>query len=616
MSASITNPEIKYQHPFLGNLLERKTISTTSAAGTDKMAEGYLQGYMPSTLGKIGDAGYQKVLNPSKEASAFTQSYNVVRETKSFGQHSDGSSSREVVPLTKVQIVPSDTTENPKHIYVNVSMQNNNSQVGIPAILQFDFDQPFLKNTEKYFLTIAKAVFPTTSIPLFEFELNKYWVYIEYPPASYIGSRVYLKPNSIERQSNGKYYVYHYQRFIDSFNAALMESFYQMLIAVPGYTGTIPPYIVYDTPTNRFSIVAQQDLWYSSAWTLTSSLLYTDYYTYRLFNSLPGSTIIGKPGGEVALSLQNGGSNNSYIYNGINPLMTTTMTNYINGGVWDERILYVRGSVVTYLGSCYAAIQGSVNQNPTNPTYWQVQGASTSDPGIYASSTTYVISQVIYYPTANSVPFISLQYPNLNHTPDPTAATAYWRPLTSGFPMVWSPGTSYVANMNVYYPTIGGQLYRCILAVSGTTAPPSDVTHWLPANQFVSTKTIGEYSTLSQWSDVESIVIASGSLPIRYEIYTPPVSDSAVSGTQVPKPILTDLDPYISTDGFDRSQIQYVPSGPYRLIDLLAKEELRRIDLFLQYKHNDLSFSDLILLPGDYFSAKLLFIRADTLQVG
>lgn len=53
----------------------------------------------------------------------------------------------------------------------------------------------------------------------------------------------------------------------------------------------------------------------------------------------------------------------------------------------------------------------------------------------------------------------------------------------------WVSGTSYVAG-NVVYDTASSpanQVFTCILAVSGSTAPSSDATHWLPTQQRYST---------------------------------------------------------------------------------------------------------------------------------
>jgi hypothetical protein len=176
----------------------------------------------------------------------------------------------------------------------------------------------------------------------------------------------------------------------------------------------------------------------------------------------------------------------------------------------------------------------------------------------------------------------------------------------------------------VYYPNISsGIIYTNITGTNlATASPATDFVNWKSSTAFNSYNIIGEYSSLSQWQDIESIVIQTGTLPIRFEIFSPPqgangevVSTSSESASQVPRPVLTDIDLIKTEFGFDRSPVQYFPSGPYRMIDLLSKPELKRIDAYIQYKHKDLSFSDLIMLPGDYFSIKYLFIRNDAVAL-
>lgn len=47
----------------------------------------------------------------------------------------------------------------------------------------------------------------------------------------------------------------------------------------------------------------------------------------------------------------------------------------------------------------------------------------------------------------------------------------------------WISGAAYVANNVVNYTD--GNLYKCILAVTGTTAPPADATHWVLYRPFI-----------------------------------------------------------------------------------------------------------------------------------
>jgi hypothetical protein len=592
--------------------LQRRTISSTGSS-LHESRNMVMPGYG-------GEMNSQRELNPSKDATAFTRSYDVKRETVSGNTEgrtdtARDSSGREIIGTTKVEIVQSDSTTNPKHVYVNISTKNNNTDVGIPAYFQIDFDQPYLHDAEKYYLTIAKATFPVTTIPLFEFVLNNYYIVLSCAGTSV---QVFLKPLNINIFPDGKYYVFYYQEFIDSLNTAFLEAFNELKTTQPAFTGTNPPYVVFNKPTNRFSLIAENDV-YSPDWgSSNNTIINLDYSTLRLFNSFPGIPNIQVTGySVVTLNMENCGV---LIPNGVNPLLTNNISNIYSN--YDIRITYKRGSIVIYNNLIYAAIVDTTGVLPgSSPSTWQAQTATLANSSIYQAGVTYVQSQIVYYPTQNSVPFISLQYPNIGHTPTPGTATAFWAPLPCGYPTTWSPLSTYEIGQNVYYPNIGGTIYTSTTNGNIAHSPSTDVTgaNWIVNTSFNSINMIGEYSTLSQWQDIESIVIETGTLPIRYEIFAPPQGDittnTTTSGSQVPRPVLTDLDLIKTESGFDRSPVQYVPNGPYRMIDLLSKPILSRIDAYIQYKHKDLSFSDLIMLPGDYFSIKFLFIRNDALSL-
>lgn len=638
--------------------LQRRTIAA-SGASLHESRDMVMPGYSDNQ-------NNQRELNPSKDATAFTRSYDVKRETISSGPDIDhdkdgarDTSSRDIIGTTKVEIVQSDSTTNPKHVYVNISTKNNNTDVGIPAYFQIDFDQPYLHDAEKYYLTIAKATFPVTTIPLFEFVLNNYYIVL-----SCAGTfvQVFLKPLNINIFPDGKYFVFFYQQFLDSLNTALFEAFNEMKTTQPAFTGTNPPFVIFDKPSNRFSLIAENDV-YSPDWgSATNAIINFDYSTFRLFNSFPGISNIQPSGlSVVTLNVENCGV---LIPDGVNPLLTNNISNIYSN--YDARINYKRGSIVFYNGLIYGAITDNVNVLPTVIATWQAQTATLANSSIYQAGVTYVQSQIVYYPTQNSVPFVSLKYPNLGNTPIPGVVTANqiynpattysinqyvyylgilyyslqnantgntpsssptfwaispWLPLPCGYPTVWSPLTTYEIGQNVYFPNIGGTIYTSTTNGNIAHAPSADLTgaNWLINTSFNSINMIGEYSTLSQWQDIESIVIETGTLPIRYEVFAPPQGDIGTnvttSGSQVPRPVLTDLDLIKTESGFDRSPVQYVPNGPYRMIDLLSKPILNRIDAYIQYKHKDLTFSDLIMLPGDYFAIKFLFIRNDALSL-
>ncbi len=359
--------------------------------------------------------GGDTILNPSKEASAFTDKY----ETKFVPTSSD--TDRGVVPLTKVEITPSDSTTNPKHIYVNVAAQNTNRLLGIPAQFQIDFDQPYLKNAEKYYLTIVKAVFPTTSIPFFEFIGGKYYITIQYPPDGF-SVLIPVIPIGIPTSViDGNYFVYYYEQFIDSINQAFLTAFLQLKSA-PGSTfaGNLPPFIVYEKPSNRFVLVAEQGYWKPDS--DTGAILSMDFTTFRLFNSLPFINIDTTPPTDFQLSIENMGLQASDS-SATNVCLSGNMNKNIER-FWSQFHIYSRGMVVFFNGVYYACIaNNTVGPQPDLfPLSWQPQGVT--NPNIWAVGTTYVASQIVYYPTANSVPFVSLVYPNVGNVPNPAAATA------------------------------------------------------------------------------------------------------------------------------------------------------------------------------------------------
>ncbi len=590
---------------------------------------------MASLYGRQTVSTSSKILNPSTDPTAFTRSYEVERKTVSSGIGSSKyEESKEIIPVTKVEIVPSDSTSAPKHIYVNVSLLNDIVGKIIPAQFQIDFDQPFLKDAEKYYLTIAKASFPTTTIPLFKFDPVKYSLGIRWRT---FAETTILGPIGIPQSADGFCYVYYYQQFIDSVNYALRSTFARLKRAQPTFPGTIPPYIRYDKPSNRFSLIAQQGVW-SNDTSDHGDILFS-YSLFRLFNSTP-SYSAGLSGQLLVMNVESTNSSSIIDSTSVNPTFYGDMYNTIDrnfslydplfagSGKWyypGDLVIYSNSGVLTY----YACLQTNYGLSPIlNPLSWVSQGAvvnGTEPPSIWNATASYAINQIVYYTATgfgkgNSVPFISLQSSNLNNAPDPTIATAFWLPLNSGNPTIWNNTSTYEVGQNVYYPTISsGAIYTCL--VGNSASLPTTTTNWAPATQFLSYNIMGEYSTLSTWSDFQSIVIQTAALPIRFEAYSPPSANvesgsvSSQSASQVPRPVLTDLDLIKTADGFDRSPLQYVPPGNYRMVDMFAKPELRQVDAYVQYMHQDLSFSDLMMLPGDSFRIKYLFIRNDALSL-
>ncbi len=558
-------------------------------------------------------------------------------------------------PVVKVQVVPSDSTDNPKHIYVNVSARNDNTFIGIPAQLQLDFDQPFLKDVDKYYLSIVKATFPTTSLPLFNFPLapsRPFGTAVGIgTPSLPTGIISRLRPITIAESVSveGVYPVGYYQQYLDSVNVAFLEAFCQIIardsIAVPPYytefAGTMPPFMIYDNATSLFKVIVQKGAWFPelpftpvAPGALSGAALALDFKNFRLFNGLPSFPNPANGNALILITEDQNGNNQTNGALASNPVLNGMM-NLVLGGLpdnrqWNPLFIYNRGSIVSYNGNFYAStIENNKNITPPGlnipPFQWQLMCPVALDNGnaatIWNIATTYTAGNIVYYPTQNSVLYVSLNVTNLGNVPlgDPVN----WRRLEgAGYPTVWNSTTSYVIGQNVIVPSSGpsGTVYTAL--TNNTGVYPGDVanigTDWDLATIRSSNVVSSAYPSVASWSDVESIVIQTGSLPIRYEVFPPPQGDNPQlpsSASQVPRPVLTDLDIFKDPNGPNRSPVQYVPPGNYRMVDLLSRAELKRIDVNIQIKHSDLSFTDLIMVPGDYFAIKFLFIRNDAVSL-
>ena len=124
-----------------------------------------------------------------------------------------------------------------------------------------------------------------------------------------------------------------------------------------------------------------------------------------------------------------------------------------------------------------------------------------------------------------------------------------------------------------------------------------------------------EYSTVSQWNPVTSIVITSSSLPVAPNAVSGIIQATDINGlattisgqqNNVVFPIITDFCADTSLMGY-KPYIYYVPSAEYRRIELLGSTPLTNIDISLFWKGRDGQLNAFILGSGTTVTVKLLF---------
>lgn len=115
------------------------------------------------------------------------------------------------------------------------------------------------------------------------------------------------------------------------------------------------------------------------------------------------------------------------------------------------------------------------------------------------------------------------------------------------------------------------------------------------------------YSSLSNWNSMISIVFTSNTIPIRGE-QIPAVRGSGESNF---RNIITDFQPLFTQTGLLRDAAQYFPQGPYRLIDMTSTGELRKFDLSVYWQDKNGNLYNLTIAPNETLNIKLLFIKKD-----
>lgn len=124
-----------------------------------------------------------------------------------------------------------------------------------------------------------------------------------------------------------------------------------------------------------------------------------------------------------------------------------------------------------------------------------------------------------------------------------------------------------------------------------------------------------EYVSICQWCAMKSIVITTNTIPIVSEgipavntNYTP--ANSQV-GSSAYLPIISSYDCLITSAGYEdfQSLIQFSPSGPYKLIDLIGNNPLSNFDVQVYWQDTYGGLHQLYLMPFESCTMTFVFIR-------
>jgi len=132
------------------------------------------------------------------------------------------------------------------------------------------------------------------------------------------------------------------------------------------------------------------------------------------------------------------------------------------------------------------------------------------------------------------------------------------------------------------------------------------------APTYTALQIVQEYSTVSLWTPVTSIVFTSNTLPIVANQVSAPLLffngkrfQSGGNNSNIAQ-IITD---FVASDGIYKPNLVYIPSAQYRLVDLVGNSPLYNIDIEVFYKNRVGEFIPLRLGSGGTATVKILFTR-------
>lgn len=140
------------------------------------------------------------------------------------------------------------------NIYYNLKVGQDIAEAPVDAVYSENRVQPILQNPSEYELAIVRFSVPTTQIPMFFFEQNKWSLTLTYNNVNYLEYLQFV-PNSSQTTNN----IYVPQEFINSINNAFTDAFTALKTANPAILSTAAPQMTYDPVTDLITLNVQQN---------------------------------------------------------------------------------------------------------------------------------------------------------------------------------------------------------------------------------------------------------------------------------------------------------------------------------------------------------------------
>lgn len=128
-------------------------------------------------------------------------------------------------------------------------------------------------------------------------------------------------------------------------------------------------------------------------------------------------------------------------------------------------------------------------------------------------------------------------------------------------------------------------------------------------NDILYIKTPQEFSTISNWTPVSSIVFTSNTLPIIPSQLSDPViyRNGMQNTSNIAKNFSSIISDMATNDLVYKPNLIYVPSAEYRFIDMIGNNDISTIDISVFFKDKRGNLNPFILQSGASCSIKLLF---------